>query len=116
MRRQRPARFPAASRSPFSLRAAFTGKVQLLDLDPPNSYRIAGEGQGGVAGFAKGGANVSLTAGGTGSLTQTVVGAKVTPTVTLTSVFPNKLPYGASLGAAISATISIFYSLQAEPG
>ncbi len=41
--------------------ARFTGKVQLLDLDPPNSYRIAGEGQGGVAGFAKGGAIVRLT-------------------------------------------------------
>jgi carbon monoxide dehydrogenase subunit G len=41
--------------------AQFTGKVQLLDLDPPNSYRIAGEGQGGVAGFANGGAKVSLT-------------------------------------------------------
>ncbi len=40
--------------------ARFTGKVQLQDLDPPNSYRIEGEGQGGVAGFAKGGANVRL--------------------------------------------------------
>jgi hypothetical protein len=42
--------------------ARFTGKVQLLDLDPPNSYRIEGEGQGGVAGFAKGGASVKLEA------------------------------------------------------
>lgn len=41
--------------------ARFAGKVQLLDLDPPNSYRIAGEGQGGVAGFAKGGATVHLS-------------------------------------------------------
>ncbi|HEX3349583.1 MAG TPA: carbon monoxide dehydrogenase subunit G [Acetobacteraceae bacterium] len=40
--------------------ARFTGKVQLLDLDPPNAYRIEGEGQGGVAGFAKGGASVRL--------------------------------------------------------
>jgi carbon monoxide dehydrogenase subunit G len=40
--------------------ARFSGKVQLLDLDPPNSYRIEGEGQGGVAGFAKGGAFVRL--------------------------------------------------------
>jgi carbon monoxide dehydrogenase subunit G len=40
--------------------ARFGGKVQLLDLDPPNSYRIEGEGQGGVAGFAKGGAVVRL--------------------------------------------------------
>ena len=44
--------------------ARFTGKVQLLDLDPPNAYRIAGEGQGGVAGFAKGGATVRLTEDG----------------------------------------------------
>ena len=34
----------------------------LTDLEPPNSYRISGEGQGGVAGFAKGGANVALSA------------------------------------------------------
>ena len=40
--------------------AAFTGKVTLSDLDPPNGYRISGEGQGGAAGFAKGGALVSL--------------------------------------------------------
>jgi len=40
--------------------AGFTGKVTLSDLDPPNGYRISGEGQGGVAGFAKGGADVRL--------------------------------------------------------
>ena len=47
--------------------ARFTGKVHLSDLDPPNGYTISGEGQGGVAGFAKGGAGVKLTdeAGGT---------------------------------------------------
>lgn len=45
----------------------FNGKVTLGDLDPPNSYTISGEGQGGVAGFAKGGAKVQLadTEGGT---------------------------------------------------
>lgn len=41
--------------------ARFKGKVTLSDIDPPNSYRINGEGQGGPAGFGKGGANVSLT-------------------------------------------------------
>ncbi len=41
--------------------ATFKGKVDLLDLDPPNGYRIAGEGEGGVAGFAKGGATVKLS-------------------------------------------------------
>ena len=40
--------------------ARFNGKVNLLDIDEPNSYRIQGEGQGGVAGFAKGGATVRL--------------------------------------------------------
>ena len=40
--------------------ATFKGKVALSDLDPPNGYRISGEGEGGVAGFAKGGAIVRL--------------------------------------------------------
>ena len=43
------------------VKARWKGKVRLSDLDPPNSYRISGEGEGGVAGFAKGGATVSLS-------------------------------------------------------
>jgi uncharacterized protein len=43
------------------VKATFRGKVELQDLDPPNSYRIAGEGDGGIAGFAKGGAKVVLS-------------------------------------------------------
>ena len=50
------------------VRAAFTGKVKLSDLDPPNGYRISGEGQGGVAGYAKGGAVVRLVQDGAGTL------------------------------------------------
>src|SRR5258705_7812867 len=42
------------------VKATFGGKATLSDLDPPNSYRISGEGSGGVAGFAKGGATVRL--------------------------------------------------------
>jgi uncharacterized protein len=42
------------------VKARWKGKVRLSDLDPPNSYRISGEGEGGVAGFARGGATVSL--------------------------------------------------------
>ena len=34
--------------------ARFVGHVRLSDLDPPNGYRISGEGEGGIAGFAKG--------------------------------------------------------------
>jgi uncharacterized protein len=44
------------------VKATFKGKVRLTDLDPPNGYKISGEGDGGVAGFAKGGATVSLAA------------------------------------------------------
>ena len=40
--------------------ARFTGRVTLSNLNPPISYTIEGEGAGGVAGFAKGGADVSL--------------------------------------------------------
>ena len=44
--------------------AKFKGKLTLSDVQPPNSYAIAFEGQGGAAGFAKGGAQVSLAAEG----------------------------------------------------
>jgi hypothetical protein len=42
------------------VKASFAGKVTMTDLDPPSSYTITGEGTGGVAGFAKGSAKVSL--------------------------------------------------------
>jgi carbon monoxide dehydrogenase subunit G len=43
------------------VKARFKGKVRLTDLDPPNGYKISGEGDGGIAGFAKGGATVALS-------------------------------------------------------
>jgi carbon monoxide dehydrogenase subunit G len=43
------------------VKARWKGKVTLTDLDPPNGYKIVGEGEGGVAGFAKGGADVRLS-------------------------------------------------------
>ena len=46
------------------IKATFTGEVTLNNLNPPNSYTISGEGKGGIAGFAKGGADVKLTADG----------------------------------------------------
>ncbi len=57
--------------------AKFNGKVQLSDIDPPNGYRISGEGQGGVAGFAKGGASVALTDDGDGTTLAYTVNAQV---------------------------------------
>ena len=50
------------------VKATFNGKVKLTDLDPPNSYKITGEGSGGVAGYAKGGAAVQLADEGAGTL------------------------------------------------
>ena len=44
--------------------AKFTGKVQLTNINAPESYTIGGEGNGGPMGFAKGGADVALTAVG----------------------------------------------------
>jgi uncharacterized protein len=42
------------------VKATFSGKVTLTDLNPPAGYTITGEGTGGVAGFAKGSAKVAL--------------------------------------------------------
>ena len=67
----------AASVKIGPISAKFTGKVQLLDLDPPNGYRIAGEGQGGVAGFAKGGATVALQEDGAETILKYDVKAQV---------------------------------------
>lgn len=44
--------------------ASFSGEVTLSDLNPPESYTISGEGKGGAAGFAKGGAKVVLAEDG----------------------------------------------------
>jgi hypothetical protein len=57
--------------------ASFSGKVTLSDLDPPNGYRISGEGQGGVAGFAKGGAVVTLRDDGGATILDYNVDAQV---------------------------------------
>jgi uncharacterized protein len=59
------------------VRATFGGKVTLSDLDPPQSYTISGEGNGGVAGFAKGGAKVNLADEGSATLLTYAVQAQV---------------------------------------
>ena len=48
------------------VKAKFSGAVELSELDPPNRYVISGEGKGGVAGFAKGSAEVVLRDAGAG--------------------------------------------------
>ena len=59
------------------VKANFSGKVTLSDLDPPQSYTIAGEGNGGVAGFAKGSAKVNLDEEGTETVLHYSVQAQV---------------------------------------
>ena len=57
--------------------ASFSGKVTLSDIDPPNGYKITGEGQGGAAGFAKGGAVVTLRDDGAATVLDYNVDAQV---------------------------------------
>jgi carbon monoxide dehydrogenase subunit G len=49
------------------VKAKFSGKLVLSDLNPPNSYSLSFEGSGGAAGFGKGGAQVSLKPEGNGT-------------------------------------------------
>ena len=49
------------------VKAKFKGLIFLSDLDAPNSVRISGNGDGGIAGFAKGGADVTLAPDGNGT-------------------------------------------------
>src|SRR3954470_18621250 len=57
--------------------ARFNGNVTLSDIAPPDGYRISGDGQGGVAGFAKGGAAVKLADDGEATLLAYEVHAQV---------------------------------------
>jgi carbon monoxide dehydrogenase subunit G len=59
------------------VKASFTGKVTLSDLDPPNGYKITGEGSGGVAGFAKGAAAISLQPDGDATVLNYVANAQI---------------------------------------
>ena len=57
--------------------AKFKGKMLLADLNPPTSYSLSFEGQGGGAGFAKGGAKVSLAPEEAGTRLSYTVSAQV---------------------------------------
>ena len=59
------------------VKARFKGSVTLSDLDPPNGYKISGQGEGGVAGFAKGGATVKLAPKDGGTLLTYTVDAQI---------------------------------------
>lgn len=59
------------------VKATFKGVVQLSDITAPESMTISGEGKGGAAGFAKGGAQVRLEADGAATILHYNVDAKV---------------------------------------
>jgi carbon monoxide dehydrogenase subunit G len=59
------------------VKATFNGAVTLSNVQAPESYTISGEGKGGVAGFAKGGADVTLREDGTDTVLTYVVNAQV---------------------------------------
>ncbi|WP_306116284.1 CoxG family protein [Roseovarius sp. MMSF_3305] len=59
------------------VKATFKGAVMLSDMQPPESLTITGEGKGGAAGFAKGGAGVRLEAQGDQTILHYEVEAKV---------------------------------------
>lgn len=59
------------------VKATFKGAVELSDMQPPESLTITGEGKGGAAGFAKGGAGVRLEADGDQTILHYEVEAKV---------------------------------------
>ncbi|MDP6351825.1 MAG: carbon monoxide dehydrogenase subunit G [Alphaproteobacteria bacterium] len=59
------------------VKARFAGTVTLSDLDPPQGYTITGEGQGGVAGFAKGSCKVTLAEDGPGTVLTYLADAQV---------------------------------------
>ena len=59
------------------VKATFRGSVFLRDIDPGKSCRLEGEGKGGAAGFAKGGALVRLEPEGDGTRLSYEVEAKI---------------------------------------
>ena len=59
------------------VKASFSGKVTLSNIDPPNGYTISGEGQGGAAGHARGGADVRLEEQGEETILHYTVRAEV---------------------------------------
>jgi carbon monoxide dehydrogenase subunit G len=90
------------------VRATFVGHVTLADVVAPESYRLVGEGKGGVAGFAKGEARVQLAELGP---TETRLSYQVT-----SSVGGKLAQLGARLieGTAKGLAESFFAKLKAE--
>jgi carbon monoxide dehydrogenase subunit G len=59
------------------VKAVFTGNVTLSNVNPPQGYTITGEGKGGVAGFARGGADIALAEEGDDTILRYAAKAQV---------------------------------------
>lgn len=59
------------------IKAKFKGKMKFSDVNPPDSYSLSFEGQGGAAGFGKGSASVRLSPDGSGTLLEYSANASV---------------------------------------
>jgi len=59
------------------VKATFNGEVALTNINAPQSYTIGGEGKGGAAGFARGGADVHLAEDGNDTILTYEANAKV---------------------------------------
>lgn len=82
MEQTSPTTFAAAVKMKIGpVSATFKGAVELSNIDAPNGYRISGAGEGGIAGFAKGGADVTLRDAPEGTVlrydVQATVGGKI---------------------------------------
>lgn len=96
------------------VKAKFSGKVTLSDLDPPNGYTITGEGAGGAAGFAKGGAKVNLEdAPGGGTLLKYQVHAQIGGKL---AQIGSRLVDGAARKMADEFFTTFAATVEAQPG
>ncbi len=82
MEKTDPTHFSAAATLKIGpVKATFKANIALEDLDPPRSCKLKGEGQGGVAGFARGEADILLTPGEGGTTlsytAQAAIGGKL---------------------------------------
>ena len=90
--------------------AKFKGKLTLADLNPPHSYNLTFEGQGGVAGFARGNAQVNLMPAAEESTRR----APLMPGPAMITISPSPIPTAARV-CPCSASIASQSVLAASP-
>ncbi|RQO57097.1 carbon monoxide dehydrogenase [Variovorax sp. KBW07] len=108
--------------------AKFSGKVMLSDIVAPDGYKLTFEGQGGVAGFAKGASSVTLRplgaangAAGASPAVDTSTAVAAAPAVPMDASIAHEAeaassPAAASSDAAPAAGCELDYTVQAQVG